>query len=293
MSRNRLVIGLAVALVAGLFAARYVHKQIQSARVVTSAPTGQIVVAAERIRVGARLQRINLREVKWPADQRPKGSCARIDDCVDRPVVTPLVEGEPVLEDKLLPKEAGAGLAVALPEGQRAVSVRVDDVVAVAGFVVPGTMVDVLVTGDVPGGNNSVTKAVLENVRVLAAGQKVEQDRDGKPQTVTVVTLQVDPEQANTLTMASTEGKIHLALRNTIDTKEASPPPVYKTTLFSGGSPPAPPSNARRVAPAPAPPKAPEPYVVEVIRGDKRESQAFSNQSNHVIGEPNDKPKGQ
>ena len=292
MSRNRLVIGLAVALVAGLFAAHYVHKQIQSARVTTSAPTGQIVVAAERIPVGARLQRINLREVKWPADQRPKGSFARIDDCVDRPVITPLVEGEPVLEDKLLPKEAGAGLAVALPEGQRAVSVRVDDVVAVAGFVVPGTMVDVLVTGDVPGGNNSVTKVVLEDIRVLAAGQKVEQDRDGKPQTVTVVTLQVDPEQANTLTMASTEGKIHLALRNTIDTKEASPPPVYKTTLFSGGPPPAPPS-ARRVAPAAAPPKAPEPYVVEVIRGDKRESQAFSNQSNHVIGESNDKQKGQ
>jgi pilus assembly protein CpaB len=211
---------------------------------------------------------------------------------VDRPVITPLVEGEPVLEDKLLPKEAGAGLAAMLPEGQRAVSVRVDDVVAVAGFVVPETMVDVLVTGDVPGGNNSITKVVLENIRVLAAGQKVEQDRDGKPQTVAVVTLQVDPEQANTLTMASTEGKIHLALRNTIDTKEADPPPVFKTTLFSGGPPPAP-QNARRVAPAPAPPKAPEPYVVEVIRGDKRESQAFSNQSNHMIGESNDKQKGQ
>ena len=292
MSRNRLVIGLAVALVAGLFAAHYVHKQIQSASATTLAPTSQIVVATARIPVGARLQRVNLREVKWPADQRPKGSFARIDDCVDRPVITPLVEGEPVLEDKLLPKGAGAGLAAVLPEGQRAVSVRVDDVVAVAGFVVPETMVDVLVTGDVPGGNNSVTKVVLENIRVLAAGQKVEQDRDGKPQTVAVVTLQVNPQQANTLTMASTEGKIHLALRNTIDTKEADPPPVYKTTLFSGGPPPAAPPKARRVAPAPAL-KAPEPYVVEVIRGDKRESHAFSNQSTNPIGGSNEKTEGQ
>jgi pilus assembly protein CpaB len=288
MSRNRLLIGLAIALVTGFFAARYVHKQIQSARTSTPAATSQIVVAAERIPVGTRLQRTKLREVKWPADQRPAGSFTRIDDCVDRPVITPLVENEPILEEKLLPKEAGAGLAVTLPEGQRAISVRVDDVVAVAGFVVPQTMVDVLVTGDVPGGNNSVTRVVLENIKVLAAGQKVEQDREGKPQTVTVVTLQVDPEQANTLTMASTEGKIHLALRNTIDTQEVNPPPVYKTTLFSGGTPPATP-KARRVAPPPAPPKSPEPYVVEVIRGDKRESQAFSNQSNHSTGESHEK----
>jgi len=185
------------------------------------------------------------------------------------------VENEPILEENLAPKEGGAGLAVMIPEGQRALSVRVDDVVAVAGFVVPGTMVDVLVTGDVPGGQNSITKVVLENVRVLAAGQKVEQDREGKPQTVTVVTLQVDPEQANMLTLASTEGKIHLALRNTIDTKEANPPPVYKTALFAGGPPPVPiVKGSKRVTPPPVP-RVPDPYVVEVIRGDKREKQSF------------------
>ncbi len=276
MSQTRLLIGLAVALVAGFFAARYVYKQIQSARSAPSAPMSQIVVAAERIPVGARLQRAKLREVKWPAGQLPTGSFSRIDDCVDRPVITALVENEPVLEDKLLPKEAGAGLAVVIPEGQRALSVRVDDVVAVAGFVVPGTIVDVLVTGDVPGGNNTITKVVLEKIRVLAAGQKVEQDREGKPQTVTVVTLLVDPEQANKLTLASTEGKIHLALRNTIDTKEANAPPVYKSALFSGGPPPAAPKSQRVVKPPAAPPpKPPEAYVVEVIRGDKRENQAF------------------
>jgi len=275
MNRNRLAVGLAVALVVGFFAARFVYMQLQNARAVKAGPAAQVVVAAERIPVGARLERDKLREIKWPVGQQPAGSFARIDDCTGRAAITPIVENEPILEENLAPKEGGAGLAVMIPEGQRALSVRVDDVVAVAGFVVPGTMVDVLVTGDVPGGQNSITKVVLENVRVLAAGQKVEQDREGKPQTVTVVTLQVDPEQANMLTLASTEGKIHLALRNTIDTKEANPPPVYKTALFAGGPPPVPiVKGSKRVTPPPVP-RVPDPYVVEVIRGDKREKQSF------------------
>jgi pilus assembly protein CpaB len=274
MNRNRLAVGLAVALVVGLFAARYVYKQLQSARTVKAGPAAQVVVAATRIPVGSRIERDNLREVKWPVGQQPAGSFARIDDCAGRAAIAPLVENEPVLEENLAPKEGGAGLAVIIPEGQRGLSVRVDDVVAVAGFVGPGTMVDVLVTGDVPGGNNSITRTILEDIRVLAAGQKVEQDREGKPQTVTVVTLQVTPEQANKLTMASTEGRIHLALRNTIDTKEVDPPPVYKTALFAGGPPPVPTVKGTRVAPPPAP-KVPDPYVVEVIRGDKREKQSF------------------
>jgi pilus assembly protein CpaB len=275
MNRKRLTIGLAVALVVGLFAARYVYRQLENAKAVKAAPAGKVVVAATRIPVGARLEPSKLREASWPVGQQPAGSFARIEDCAGRAAITPMVENEPILEENLAPKEGGAGLAVVIPEGQRALSVRVDDVVAVAGFVVPGTMVDVLVTGDVPGGNNSITKVVLENIRVLAAGQKIEQDREGKPQTVTVVTLQVTPDQANTLTMASTEGKIHLALRNTVDNKEVNPPPVYKSALFAGGPPaPVPIGNAKRVAPPPAP-KVPDPYVVEVIRGDKREKQSF------------------
>ncbi len=278
MNRTRLAVGLTVAVVLGLLAARYVYRQLQTASAVKPTPTAQVVVAAMRIPIGTRLDPSKVRLAGWPAGQQPVGSFAKVEDCTGRAVTTPLVENEPILEEHLAPKEAGAGLVVMIPEGQRALSVRVDDVVAVAGFVGPGTMVDVLVTGDVPGGNNTITKVVLEDIRVLAAGQKVEQDKEGKAQTVTVVTLQVTPEQANKLTMASTEGKIHLALRNTIDTKEVNPPPVYKTALFSG----APPAVAKAVGTgkgkrvAPPPPKPPDLYVIEVIRGDKRENQTFT-----------------
>jgi pilus assembly protein CpaB len=158
----------------------------------------------------------------------------------------------------------------------RALSVAVNDVVGVAGFVIPGTMVDVLVTGQVGGGgsgSDNVTRTILENVRVLAAGQKVEQDREGKPQTVPVITLLVSPEDAAKLTMASTEGKIQLALRNTVDTKDVSPAPVLQAVLFAGGAPPQTGHKVVRKAPAPPPP-----YAVEVITGDKRATKTFENQ---------------
>ena len=119
----------------------------------------------------------------------------------------------------------------------RAISVAVNEVVGVAGFVTPGTMVDVLVTGRLAGteqnGNTNITKTILENVRVLAAGQKIEQDREGKPQTVPVITLLVTPDDAAKLAMGSTEGKIQLALRNTIDTKKTDPAPILQAALFS------------------------------------------------------------
>src|SRR6202030_1104364 len=159
-----------------------------------------------------------------------------------------------------------------IPEGMRALSVAVNDVVAVAGFVIPGTMVDVLVTGQVAGGGGNITRTILENVRVLAAGQKIEQDRDGKPQPVPVITLLVTPEDASRLTMASTQGKLQLALRNTIDTKVVSPAPVMQATLF-GGALPAPP--VKHAGSSKAPPAPPPVYVIEVITGNKRENKSF------------------
>jgi pilus assembly protein CpaB len=152
----------------------------------------------------------------------------------------------------------------------RALSVAVNEVVGVAGFVIPGTMVDVLVTGRLASShsnNENITRTILENVRVLAAGQKIEQDREGKPQTVPVITLLVTPPEAAKLAMASTQGKIQLALRNTIDTKVTEPAAVLEATLFSG---------------APAPKHAsvshgPAPYVIEVIAGTKHENKSFAN----------------
>src|ERR1700735_2246517 len=161
-----------------------------------------------------------------------------------------------------------------MPDGMRAISVAVNDVVGVAGFVTPGTMVDVLVTGAMTGdrGATNITRTILENVRVLAAGQKIEQDREGKPQTVPVITLLVTPEDAAKLTMASTEGKIQLALRNTVDTSTADPQAVLQSTLFTpNGQVEAPVRHA-----GPAKIATPPPYVVEVINGSKRETKSFA-----------------
>jgi pilus assembly protein CpaB len=274
MNRNRLIIGLAAAVVVAFFISTFVYRQLQKASAVQPVATQQIVVAAEPLQVGARLDSSNLRTITWPAGDPMNGAFTRIEDCSGRAVITPVAENEPILEARLAPRGAGAGLPATIPEGMRALSVAVNDVVGVAGFVVPGTMVDVLVTGQAAGGRGgNITRTILENVPVLAAGQKIEQDREGKPQTVPVVTLLVSPEDADKLTMASTEGKIQLALRNTVDTKMVDPAPVLQDVLFSGPEPPPVKSKGHRVVP-----KVPPPYEVEVIRGTKKETRTFENQ---------------
>jgi pilus assembly protein CpaB len=142
--------------------------------------------------------------------------------------------------------------------------------------------VDVLVTGQIPGATQSgaqyVTRTILENVRVLAAGQKIEQDKDGKPAAVPVVTLLVTPKDAGTLAMASTEGKIQLALRNTIDGQTPDPVPVLQASVFGSGAPPPPPQPPSRHIVAQKPVVVPLPYTVEIIVGGKREDKSFPNE---------------
>ncbi len=271
MNRTRIILAIGFAVIFGLVASMYVYRQFaQVTPVVKAVETRQIVVSAMRIPLGTRLEAKHLQLIAWPAGDTPPGMFSRVEDCLNRALITSIVENEPILEGKLAPKEAGAGLAATIPEGMRALSVATNDVVAVAGFVLPATMVDVLVTGSVQGrssaGSDTVTRTILENVRVLAAGQKIEEDKEGKPQTVAVITLLVTPEEANKLAMASTEGKIQLALRNTIDLKKAAPPAVLRTQLFAVGAPP---RRAGKSVPAPAP------FVVEVIVGTKRESKSF------------------
>jgi pilus assembly protein CpaB len=274
MNQNRMLVGLGVAVVLALLLAAYVTRQFKQATVVKTLVTRQIVVAAMPLQLGSRLDSHNLRLMPWPAGEPVKGMFTRIEDCENRALLAPVVENELILEDKLAPKEAGGGLSATIPEGMRGLSVAVNEVIGVAGFVIPGTMVDVLVTGSIVGaghgGQENITRTILENVRVLAAGQKIEVDREGKPQTVPVITLLVSPEDAGKLTMASTEGKIQLALRNTIDSKKVEPPAVLEAVLFSGGTPP-----ARRTGAVKAPPPPPPVYVIEVITGNKRENKSF------------------
>jgi pilus assembly protein CpaB len=277
MNNNRLIVGLIVAVVIALLFSTFVYRQFKQAATAKPVAMQNLVVAAAPLQLGTRLDASNLRVIPWPMNQPVAGMFTRIEDCANRAVITNLAENEPVLESKLAPKESGAGLPATIPEGMRAVSVAVNEVVGVAGFVIPGTMVDVLVTGQMQGqGNNKITRTILENVRVLAAGQKIEQDREGKPQTVPVITLLVTPDEATKLTMGATEGKIQLALRNTIDTKKNDPEPILQAVLFSppgGNKPPNPPSGhstkKREVPPLP------QAYTVEVITGNKRENKSF------------------
>ncbi|HXN26577.1 MAG TPA: Flp pilus assembly protein CpaB [Candidatus Acidoferrales bacterium] len=276
MNRNRMLIGLGIAIVVALFLSTFVYRAFQSASAIKPITTEHIVVAAQPLQVGTRVDASNLRLIPWPSGEPVAGMFTRIADCANRAVITPLAENEPILENKLAATQSGAGLPATIPEGMRALSVAVNDVVGVAGFVIPGTMVDVLVTGKVAdnghGGDQNITRTILENVKVLAAGQKIEQDREGKPQNVPVVTLLVTPDDAARLTMASTEGKIQLSLRNTVDTRLLMPASVLQDSLFSGGAP-----APKRATVAKYIPPPPSPYVVEVITGNKRENKSFPN----------------
>ena len=281
MNTNRLLIGLVIALIVAFLLSSFVYKQFQKASVVKPTSTQSLVVAAVPLPLGTRLDASNTRTIQWPSNQQVAGMFSRVEDVANRAIITPLAENEPILEGKLAPKESGGGLSATIPEGMRGVSVAVNEVVGVAGFVIPGTMVDVIVTGRPIGKDSAlgdITKTVLENVRVLAAGQKVEHDRDGKPQTVAVITLLVTPDDASKLVLGSTDGRIQLALRNTIDTKKNDPPTIQQGDLFTTAGTKAPVKRAPSAgARKPAAPAVPPPYVIEVITGSKRENKSFPN----------------
>jgi pilus assembly protein CpaB len=211
------------------------------------------------------------------------------EDALGRGVVSSIYEGEPIIENRLAARGAGAGLAATIPPGMRAAAIRVNEVVGVAGFVVPGQRVDVLVLG-VPPGNpantGTITKTILQNIQVLSAGQDMQQDTQGKPVTVQVVNVLVTPEQAETLSLVSNDMRIQLILRNPLDTKETKTPGVAASNIFSGttfkmpGPAPASPRPLpARVAVAAAPPPVPLPVVVEVIQGTKRSELKFKDQT--------------
>ncbi len=281
MNSTRLLATFVIALVLAGVVSLLVVKKLRQGNVRAAGPGRQVVVAARDVEVGAKLEEADLKVVDWNAGDTPQGAFNKVSEPLGRAAIYPLFKNEPILEAKLAQSGAGAGLPAVIPEGMRAVSIRVDDVVAVAGFVGPGTRVDVLLTGD-PGrnrGDESLTKTILENVQVLAAGQKIQPDAQGKPEKVNVVTLLCTPEDAAKVTLAANEGRIQLVLRNPADRAKAEKQPiVVRQSLYQGGTPvhppqPAPVRRAKRAEPAapPAPPApaapAPPPVsVVEIIR---------------------------
>jgi pilus assembly protein CpaB len=178
---------------------------------------GEVALAIHDLPVGHVLTKEDIKVIDWPGEAMPTGFISSSEAAIGRGVITPLRMNEPLLETKLASKDAGGGLPLAVNEGLRALSIRVDDVISVAGFVVPGTRVDILLTMGGPGGEQT-TKVIMQNVQALAAGQSIEKDKDGKPLVVGVITVLVTPDQAETLALASSQGRLQMALRNTLDT---------------------------------------------------------------------------
>jgi pilus assembly protein CpaB len=286
MARIRIFIVLSLALVAGGTFAFGTYQYISAVPKGGTAPGGvktvAVIVAASDMDLGAEVRKEDIRAIQWPADAVPMGAFTNPDDLVGRGLIQPVAQNEVFLPGKLASKEAGAGLPPLLPEGYRALSVRVTDVVGVAGYVLPGTRVDVLATVNPTSRPEDVqSKVILTNVQVLAAGTKIERDgADGKPLAVSVVTLMVDPAQAERLTLASTEGKIQLALRNPIDKTAPSTGGIRPASLMAGGTAPVFRQAARSAAPAAAPAprveSVPATATVEIIRGDKRAQEVVS-----------------
>jgi len=236
--------------------------------------TTKLVVASHELQVGALIHDYDLKEIVWTG-QPPEHAVKSRPELVDRGVVATIYEGEPLLEGRLAPKGAGAGLAATIPIGMRAVALPVNDVVGLAGFVLPGMRVDVLVAGNAGGPDaNTVCRTVLQNIEVLSAGQKIDKRVDGKPESAQVVNLLVTPDQAEVLDLASGQAKVQLVLRNPLDTKQEPTHGSSLAMLFGSERRPAPaPVTVARVAERPV--RQPEAPTVEVFSGVKRSEQTI------------------
>ena len=284
-TRTFVVVGVAVAMAA--VASFGVYRAIQNIPERTKySPAHYLVVAKQDVPVGTILEAQHVRLAGWPQDTSVEGSFPKIEDVLGRGATAQIVANEPITERKLAPKEAGGGLPPTIPAGMRAMSVKVNDVIGVAGFTVPGTRVDVVVT--VRDRENSVSRAVLNNIQVLAAGTKFDQDqaKNGQPIKTAVVTLLVTPPDAEKLALAQNEGQIVLALRNPLDTESVQTQGARMSGLLGAPAPPpvikASGPTKKAVTPPPPPP-APKPYTVDAIRGAKR--------SEEIIKSETEKPK--
>jgi pilus assembly protein CpaB len=276
MNRTRLLLIGFVALALGAVVSYAVYRTLQTRSGADTPPGVEVVVAANDIAVGAKVTESDVKLVRFPAADLPSNIFHLKTSVVGRGAILPIARGEFFLPSKLAGENSGAGMQSLIPPGMRAVSVRVNEVIGVAGFVVPGTRVDVLLTGNPTGGSDQRTTTVLENVAVIATGQKLERNTAGEPQVTPVITLLVSPDDAQKLTLATSQGKIQLALRNPLDTKQQELASVATGSLYKGVPPPTPVAASRpkststHSAKTPAPVVLP-PYSVEVIKGTKRE----------------------
>ena len=296
--KGRAIVFMVIALVAGLASAFLVLRFVRNHGGRTI-PTTQVVVAASDIAVGTKLTAAMLKTADWPADAKPRGSFAGIAGLEDRVASSPILADEPILEARLGAKGAGAGMASLIPSNMRAMTVPVNEIVGVGGFIHPGDVVDVITTMQetAPGATQATyrSRIVLQNISVIAVGQHLAASDEAKAQTVPAVTLLVSPPEAERLALASTQGKLQLTMRSHVDREQVATPGVAPSDLLGPhepappvrAAPPEPPpaaifamnhhhlpSHALGVAPPPAasaPPSASPIEVIEVMRGDKIE----------------------
>jgi len=269
--RDRVGVLIALAVVSGLVAAFLAFSFLRSPQAPealqqargTSSP---VVVAARDLQVGESLTLEDLKVVDWPGEAMPMGFASSPDEVVGRGVVVPMSMNEPLLPFKLASQEMGRGMTMLIPAGFRAVSVPVNDVVAVSGWVRPGTRVDVLVTlNDVRNETEPVTQIVLQNVEVLGNDRSITRDAEGEPEAVSVVTLLLTPAEVERLAMAQSEGRLQLSLRNQLDGDTVETPGVRTSELLRRAAAPVFTGGGVRAAPRP-----PSRVTVEVYRGPTR-----------------------
>ena len=279
MNRRVQLILLTAFIVAALCS--YVVYRVVGARIVATQPqTTQVIVAASDIPLGSVLRDSDLGTVEIEG-ALPEGAITDRQKAVGRGVTSNLYKGEPILDSRLAAPGAGGGLAATIPPGMRACAIKVDDVVGVAGFVTPGMHVDVLISGNPPNAPNPnqgpEVKTLLQNLEVLSAGTNIQKDAEGKAQQVQVVNLLVTPEQAEDLSLASTQAHVQLVLRNPLDNQVAQTPGTAVANLYAGANgPPGP-----KPRPAAAPPSEPKPkpqqvYVIQIYNGSKQSEAKFT-----------------
>jgi pilus assembly protein CpaB len=270
-----------------------------------------MIITTRALGVGVMIRPADVKIAKIAAEAFPKGAYSKVEEVLDRPVISNILLEEPILEGRLATKGSGLGLAPTIPVGMRAVSVRVNDVAGVAGFVLPGMKVDVLVTGRPPGDDGDITATALQNILVLSAGTTLQPDARGQAIQAPTVTLLATPEEAEILTLANIDGHIQLVLRNSSDQDMGKTPGRYVSELYGTSrrapiknnpgkadtseivkpaprpkaavaeapkpAPPAPPVQAAVVV---APPPPPPPDQIVEIRGTQKGVETIANHSN-------------
>ena len=248
-----------------------VFKRLRSG--LTQRPVTQIVASANELSAGVALSAKDVVLIDWPGDVPLTGSFNKTDAVIGHPLLHSLGPKEPILQRDLGVEGSGIGLATKIPPGMRATAVRSNEIVGVAGFLYPGSHVDVLATCTVPGVNGQVTQTVLQDVEVLTAGQTIEPDPQGKPQEVNVVTLLLSPEDSQKIQLASNQGTIQFVLRNGTDKKNVDVHPTRVEQLIASAKPAEAPRKVtgKRTVVTPSRPV----YVLEVIQGTERTVHKF------------------